>query len=104
MRDEKVVQVTLPSGRVVTILDDGKSEIFSRPGRPANFGAVGDSLMPGCQYFFTQLKSGAAVQIFINTETGLISASSHSGSRGQEIRGCLKDGRRFTMEPLAVPA
>lgn len=100
---EKPVEVTLPSGRVITVLDDGKAEIFTSPGRPANFCAVAGNPMGQCHYMFTRLRSGENVQVFVNVETGLVSVDAVKGRTGRAITGNIKDAPiSFRLEPLEV--
>jgi hypothetical protein len=73
-KKERPQVVTLEDGRQVTILAHPDSQVYRSVGYPANFGGVSDKHMPECCYFFLPLPGGKSLQLFVNTESGLVVA------------------------------
>lgn len=100
---EKPMEATLSDGRKVTVLTKSNLNLYCAPGRPGNFGGVGDTVMPEQHFFFTKMKDGRSVQIQLNQDTGSLCISVVHGNFGREWRvdlGNMKSGTAFRLDPM----
>ncbi len=107
------MKATLENGEEITVIARKGHDLYRAPGAPGNFGGVGDSSLPQCNYYFLPLKNGRSLNVFVNTNTGLLTVdivnARHTGGVELmrrvfgEITGHAGDGHRFVLEPLALP-
>lgn len=71
-KGETVENVTFADGTQAAVIRRKDQQIYCAPGRAANFGGVGEKVLPQTEHFWTETKEGDSLQFFHNKETGLV--------------------------------